>query len=204
MGVPIKCGSSYPSLPKILEALYVMVYGAAKVYSRPRGYHVRVRFTERMTSRTFSARLTTFYKRKSGYIPVRLTVEECDEDEAGLHHHYSIILDDRQDRRASLERLMSDLCAGGFLTDYKVICPASDAYGHHLQSLEEKDSYFEWMSYLAKVATKSVNGQVWSPCRAVSRALKEWRLAGKPDLRERLFEYRQIGEGQAVECFDFI
>ncbi|MGY2260839.1 hypothetical protein [Pseudomonas sp. SDO55104_S430] len=187
MGVPIKCDSSYPSLRKILEALYVLVYETTKMFSRPRGYHVRVRFTEKMTSRTFSARLATFYKRKSGYIPFRLTVEEYDGEGDGLHHHFCLILDDRQDRRASIERLMSDLFSGGFLENYKVICPDRDAYGHHIRTLEDKDSYFTWMTYLAKVATKADIGQVWSSCRATSRSLKEWKLAGKPDLRNQLF-----------------
>ena len=83
---------------------------------------------------------------------------------------------------------MAQFLAGGFLADYKVVCPDIDAYGHHLRTLEEKDSYFEWMTYLAKVTTKAENGQVWSPCRAVSRALKEWKLSDRPDLRKQLFD----------------
>lgn len=192
MEVPIKCDDGYPSLTRIIEALYVMVYEAAKIFSRPRGYHVRVRFTEKMTSRTFSARLTTFYKRKSGYTPIRLTVEEFDENDDGLHHHFCLILDDRKDRRASIERLMSDLYSGGFLDNYQVVCPDRDAYGHHIQTLEEKDSYFTWMTYLAKVATKADAGQVWSPCRAVSRVLKEWTTAGKPDLRKQYVQRDRV------------
>lgn len=188
MGVSVKCNTGFPSLIKIIEALYVMVYGCTKAYTRQRGYHVRLRFTEKMDSRKFSARLATFYKRKSDYIPLRLTVVECDEDEEGLHHHFAIILNDRLDRRSSLQRFMAQLLAGGFLADYKVVCPDIDAYGHHLRTLEEKDSYFEWMTYLAKVTTKAENGQVWSPCRAVSRALKEWKLSDRPDLRKQLFD----------------
>jgi hypothetical protein len=188
MEVPVKCNSEYPSLTKIIEALYVMVYGCTKAYSRQRGYHVRLRFTEKMDSRKFSARLAMFYKRKSDYRPLRFTVVECDEDEEGLHHHFAIILDDRLDRKSSLNRFMAKLMDGGFLSDYKVIGPDSDPYGHHLRTHEEKDSYFEWMTYLAKVATKADTGQVWSPCRVVSRALKEWKLAGKPDLRRQWFD----------------
>ncbi|HEX8541081.1 MAG TPA: hypothetical protein VF671_05190 [Pseudomonas sp.] len=138
MEVPVKCNSEYPSLTKIIEALYVMVYGCTNAYARQRGYHVRLRFTETMDSRKFSARLTTFFKRKSGYTPLRLTVVECDED--GLHYHFAIILNDRLDRRSSLERFMAQLFTGGFLVNYKVVCPDIDAFGHHLRTLEEKDS----------------------------------------------------------------
>ncbi|KAA0984816.1 hypothetical protein [Pseudomonas sp. ANT_J28] len=204
MGVPIKCDPAYPSLIKIIEALYVMVYGGVKVYPRPRGYHVRLRFTKRMTSRTFSARLSTFFQRKSGYVPLRLTVVECDEDDEGLHHHFAIILNDRLDRRSSLQHFMAQLLVGGFLANYQVICPHNDAFGHHLRTTEEKDSYFEWMTYLAKVATKADTGQVWSPCRVVSRALKEWRLAGKPDLRKQLFYQHPKDSIATIDVFDLM
>lgn len=183
MGVPVKCSSEYPSLKEIIEALYVMTYGCVKSHTRQRGYHVRIRFTEKMDSRKFSARLTTFFRRKSNYIPLRLTVAESDQDEKGLHYHFAIILNDRLDRKSSLNHLMAKLMDGGFLSDYKVIAPKSNPYGHHLQMLEDKDSFFEWMSYLAKVATKAEIGQVWSPCRCVSQAVKLWKTAGKPDLR---------------------
>lgn len=196
MGVPVKCGTDYPSLINIIEALYVMVYGCAEVYTRQRGYHVRLRFTKKMDSRTFSARLSTFFKRKSGYVPLRLTVVEFDKDEEGLHYHFAIILNDSVDRMSSLQRFMARLFAGGFLADYKVIRPDLDAYGHHLRTIEEKDGYFNWMSYLAKTATKPESGQVWSPCRAVSRLLKEWKLSGKPDLR---CQYFPSNSGQTIE-----
>ncbi|SEF00767.1 hypothetical protein SAMN04490194_6058 [Pseudomonas migulae] len=181
-----------------------MVYGCTKVYTRQRGYHVRLRFTEKMDSRKFSARLSTFFKRKSDYVPLRLTVVECDEDEDGLHHHFAIMLNDRLDRRPCLEHFMARLFAGGFLANYEVVCPNIDAYGHHLRTLEEKDSYFEWMTYLAKVATKAENGQVWSPCRAVSRALKEWKLAGRPDLRKQLFDQYTKDSVAVVDIFELM
>ncbi|NWB87427.1 hypothetical protein [Pseudomonas gingeri] len=204
MGVPIKCGVLYPSITKILEELYVMIYEGTKAYPRPRGYHVRLRFTKKMTSRTFSARLSTFFQRKSGYVPLRLTVVECDEDDEGLHHHFAIILNDRLDRRSSLQHFMARLLAGGFLANYQVVCPDIDAYGHHLRTIEEKDSYFEWMSYLAKVYTKPEHGQILSPCRAVSRALKEWKLAGKPDLRKQLLDQAMKDSVTTVDILEFM
>jgi len=204
MGLSVKCDTDYPSLIKILEALYVMVYGCTKVYARQRGHHVRLRFTEKMDSRKFSARISTFFKRKSGYVPLRLTVVECDEDEEGLHYHYAVILNDRLDRKSSLEHFMAQLLASGFLSNYQVICPDIDPYGHHLRALEERDSYFEWMSYLAKVATKADTGQVWSPCRVVSRALKEWKLAGKPDLRKQLFDQHPKDNIATVDIFELM
>lgn len=204
MGVPVRCDTDYPSFIKIIEALYVMVYGCTKVYTRQRGYHVRLRFTEKMDSRKFSARLSTFFKRKSDYVPLRLTVVECDEDKDGLHYHIAIILNDRLDRRSSLERFMARLFAGGFLANYEVVCPDIDAYGHHLRTIEEKDSYFTWMTYLAKTATKADTGQVWSPCRVVSRVLKEWRLAGKPDLRKQLFDQHPKDSIATVDVFELM
>lgn len=204
MGVPIKCGDSYPSITKILEALYVMIYEGTKAYPRPRGYHVRLRFTKKMTGRTFSARLSTFFQRKSGYVPLRLTVVECDEDDEGLHYHFAIILNDRLDRRSSLQHFMAQLLAGGFLANYQVVCPDIDAYGHHLRTIEEKDNYFEWMSYLAKVYTKPEHGQIFSPCRAVSRALKEWKLAGKPDLRKQLLDQQSKDSSSAIDIFELM
>lgn len=202
LGVSVKCDTDYPSLIQIIEALYVMVYGCTQVYARQRGYHVRLRFTDKMDSRKFSARLSTFYKRKSGYIPLRLTVVELDEDEESFHYHYAVILNDGLDRRSSIEHLMAKLLAGGFLTNYQVIRPDIDPYGHHLRTLEERDSYFEWMSYLAKVATKADSGQVWSPCRAISRSLKEWELAGKPDLRKQLFGQPSKDNSADVDIFE--
>lgn len=85
MEMSVKCSSEYPSLIKIIEALYVMVHGCTNAYARHRGYHVRLRFTETMDSREFSARLTIFSKRKSGYTALRLTVVECDEDDSAIN-----------------------------------------------------------------------------------------------------------------------
>lgn len=204
MGVPVKCDTSYPSITKILEALYLMVYECTNVYSRPRGYHVRVRFTEKMDSQKFSARISTFFKRKSGYIPLRLTVVEQDEDEEGVHYHYAVILNDRLDRKSSLQRLMNQLKDGGFLSDYKVIPPKIDPYGHHLRTLEERDSYFKWMSYLAKVETKAANRQVWSPGSVIGDAVKKWNLAGKPDLRKKLFDQAMKDSVTTVDILEFM
>lgn len=204
MGVPIKCGSDYPSLSKILEALYVMVYEGSKAFPRPRGYHLILRFTEKMNSSTFSARLSTFYERKSGYTPLRLKVVEHDKDEDGLHHHFAIVLNDRLDCKSSLQRFMAKLKKGGFLANYEVIAPKNDPYGHHLRNLEEKDSYFKWISYLAKVYSKPETGQIWSSCKALSRALKEWKLAGKPDLRKQLLDRHQVDTGSSVDASGFI
>lgn len=204
MGVSVKCRTDYPSLIQILEALYVMVYGCTKAYVKQRGYHVRLRFTEKMDSRKFSARLSTFYKRKSGYIPLRLTAVELDEDEEDLHYHYAVILNDQLDRKSSLQHFLGKLMAGGFLADYKVIAPKIDPYGHHLRSLEERDSFYNWMSYLAKVETKPATGQVLSSCRIITDALKEWKLAGKPDLRKQLFDQAPKERVETVDVFEIM
>lgn len=150
-----------------------------------------------MDSREFSARLTIFSKRKSGYTALRLTVVECDED--GQSYHFAIILNDRLDRRSTLERFMAQLFTGGVLVSYKVVCPDIDAFGHHLRTLEEKDSYFEWMTYLVKVVTKADTGQVWSSYRALANTLKGWRLAGMPDLREQLFCFDQADKNATAD-----
>ncbi|MGV8862408.1 MAG: hypothetical protein ACOH2O_12050 [Pseudomonas sp.] len=157
-----------------------------------------------MDSRKFSARFATFFTRKSGYIPLRLTAVEQDEDEEGLHYHYAVILNDKLDRKSSLQNLLGQLKARGFLSDYKVIAPKIDPYGHHLRTLAERDSYYNWMTYLAKVETKADTGQVWSPCRVVSRALEEWQLAGKPDLRKQLFVQPPKDNVTTVDVFELM
>ncbi|MDR7281497.1 hypothetical protein J2X84_000311 [Pseudomonas corrugata] len=157
-----------------------------------------------MDSRKFSARISTFFKRKSGYIPLRLTAVEQDENEEDLHYHYAVILNDQLDRKSSLQHFMGQLMAGGFLADYKVIAPKIDPYGHHLRSLEERDSFYNWMSYLAKVETKAATGQVWSSCRIVSDALKEWKLAGKPDLRKQLFDQAPKDSATTVDIWQLM
>lgn len=183
MGVPIKCNASYPVVTRILEALYVMVYKGSTLYSRVRGFHVRFRFTDRMDCRTFSARLSTYYRRKSAYTPMRITVAEYDDGEKSLHYHMAILLDDRKDTKASLQHFMARLFDSGFVKDYKVISPARDTKGYRLGGLSDLDGFFEWMTYLAKTATK-VNGvQSWAPCRALSVLIRHWVDNKQPDLR---------------------
>ncbi|MBK5354369.1 hypothetical protein JFU37_17905 [Pseudomonas sp. TH41] len=181
MGTSINCNLTRPTLENILEALYVLIYGVTETLKYPRGYHVRTRFTDQMTSSEYSAHINNFYKSKSKYSPQRMTIIE--NDDTGVHHHHAIILNDKLDRKSSLQYLHAKLKKNGKLNDYSIICPKHDSYGHSLTSTEDLDSYFEWMTYLAKTKSKPDRHQLWSGSRLLTSMLKDWRRNGKPDLR---------------------
>lgn len=181
MGTPIQCNKNHPSIRNILETLYVLVYGCARSFRHPRGYHVRTRLANEATPAQYSAHFNNFYKLKSGYIPLRVSVKELDD--SGFHFHHAVILKDKFDTKASLQALHAKMYKEGILQDYSIICPKSDKYGQHLETDQDFDSYFKWMSYLAKVWTKPEQGQILSGSRQVTTKLKRWKIIGKPDLR---------------------
>lgn len=107
MGTSINCNLTRPTLENILEALFVLIYGVTETLKYPRGYHVRTRFTDQMTSSEYSAHINNFYKSKSKYSPQRMTIIE--NDDTGVHHHHAIILNDKLDRKSSLQYLHAKL-----------------------------------------------------------------------------------------------
>ncbi len=181
MGAPIKCSAGYPTFENIIQALYILVYGAKDTLQHPRGYHVRTRLTHKMTCAEYSANFNNYYRKKSKYIPLKITVIETDE--TGVHHHHAVILNDKKDRKSSLHYIHAKLKQEGKLADYSIIGPDHDPYGHHLENLEDLDSFFKWMTYLAKVKSKPDRHQLWSGSRKVTSMLKQWLRSGKPDLR---------------------
>jgi hypothetical protein len=181
MGASIKGNARYPTVENILQALYVMVYGVVQTLHHPRGYHVRTRFSDKMTSSEYSAHINNFYKKKSKYTPLRVTVTE--NDETGVHHHHAFVLNDKKDKKSSLQHIHAKLKKEGKLVDYSVIAPDHDPYGHDLKRTEDLDSYFKWMTYLAKSTSKPNRHQLWSGSRQITTTLKEWRKQGKPNLR---------------------
>lgn len=183
MGASIKCNAEHPALENILQALYVLVYGAAHTLHNPRGYHVRTRFSDQMTSSEYSAHINNYYKKKSKYIPLRVTVTE--NDDTGVHHHHAFVLNDKKDRKYSLQHIHAKLKKDGKLLDYSIIAPEHDPYGHDLETADDLDSYFKWMTYLAKSRSKTDRHQQWSGSRLVTKTLKEWRAKGKPNLRRQ-------------------
>lgn len=176
----IKCDFKRPTHENILEALYVLTYSNPGNLKSPRGFHIRTRFTDSMTLSQYSAHINNFYKAKSGYCPTRITV--CENDETGVHHHHAIVIDDTKDRIYSLRHLHAKLKKLGKLADYSIIAPRHDRYGHSLATLSDKDSYFKWMTYLAKSRSKPDKHQMWSGSRALTSALANWRKGGKPRL----------------------
>jgi hypothetical protein len=181
MGASIKGNARYPTVENILQALYVMIYGVVQTLHYPRGYHVRTRFSDKMTSSEYSAHINNYYKKKSNYTPLRVTVTE--NDETGVHHHHAFVLNDKKDRKSSLQHIHAKLKKEGKLVDYSVIAPDHDPYGHDLKRVEDLDSYFKWMTYLAKSISKPNRHQLWSGSRQITTTLKEWRKQGKPNLR---------------------
>jgi hypothetical protein len=181
MGAQIKCNTEYPTLENILQALYVLVYGVAQNLRHSRGYHVRTRFSDQMTSSQYSARINNYYKDKSNYNPPRVTVIE--NDETGVHHHHAFVLNGKKDKKYSLQHIHAQLKKEGKLIDYSVIAPDHSPYGHKLECTDDLDGYFKWMTYLAKSRSKPDRRQLWSGSRPVTTTLKEWRAKGKPNLR---------------------
>lgn len=181
MNAPIKCNAAYPVFENILQPLYVLVYGVSHTLRHPKGYHVRTRFSDKMTSSEYSAHINNFYKKKSNYTPLRVTVTE--NDETGMHHHHAFVLNGNKDKKSSLQHIHAELKKKGKLADYSIIAPEHDPYGHDLKCIEDLDSYFKWMTYLAKVKSKPNRHQLWSGSRQITNMLKEWRKSGKPNLR---------------------
>lgn len=107
MNAPIKCNSGYPVFENVLQALYVLVYGVAHTLRYPRGYHVRTRFSDKMTSSEYSAHINNFYKSKSNYTPLRVTVTE--DDDTGTHQHHAFVLNDKKDKKSSLQHIHAKL-----------------------------------------------------------------------------------------------
>lgn len=185
MGKKINCKKNAPCLATILEALYILTYECSRAVQSPRGFHVRFRLSPHVKISTISARIATFYKRKSNYIPTRVLSTELDPQEDSRHHHMAIILNGKYDRISSLQHIMAELQSGGFIKDYKVIAPTIDKFGQDLMTESGRDRYFGWLSYIAKTATKNLKRQTWSSCRTVTEKLKNWRANGRPYLTSR-------------------
>lgn len=184
MGKKVKCDTALTSRLNILEALYVMTYRSTQCFKCPLGFHIRVRFTEHMDMRSFSARFTTHYRRNFGYNPLRVSVKEDDPDDEGLHYHIAIVIDGKINKKKSIQHFLAELKTGNFLHDYKVIPPTSNQHGQNLNSRDERDEYLEWMSYLAKTKTKKPHAQSISCCKKTQRDIADWKSKGKQDLSE--------------------
>jgi hypothetical protein len=137
-----------------------------------------------MKLNAFTARLTTYYVRKSGYRPLRVVVKENDPLDGGIHYHLALILDGKFDRKSSLQFFLSQLQQAGFLHDYKVVPPKCDNYGQHIRDCDDMDQYLRWVSYIAKTSTKVEKVQALSSCKVVQSDLKDWVGSGKPNLRQ--------------------
>lgn len=204
MGKKINCKKDSPCLAAILEALYILTYECSRTVQSPRGFHVRFRLSPHVKISTVSARIATFYKRKSKYIPIRVLSTELDPREDSRHHHMAIVLNGKYDRISSLQHIMAELQSGGFINDYKVIAPTIDRFGQDLMSESGRDGYFGWLSYIAKTATKNLESQTWSSCRTVTERLKNWRANGRPNLasRDGISISPPTPLGAILECFN--
>ncbi|WP_152442321.1 hypothetical protein [Pseudomonas putida] len=178
----IKCNSKLTCKTNILENLYVMIYHSSQNLKTPLGLHIRIRLTKRMTLKSFSARLTTFYKRKFGYIPLRVSVKEDDPRDDGIHYHISIIIDGKINTKKSIQHFLAELKSADFLSDYKVITPKNNPHGQLLASENGMDEYFKWMSYLSKTSTKNEGQQSTSCCKKVQSDVSTWKKGGKQPL----------------------
>lgn len=135
-----------------------------------------------MDSSSFSARLNTYYEREFGYKPHRVTVKEDDPTDDGIHYHAAMIIDGKLNTVLSINYFFAELQKKGFLVDYNVITPDSDPHGLQLNDELGRDQFFYWLSYIAKVRTKTLGKQCVSMCKAVQFDLQDWKKNGKGNL----------------------
>lgn len=183
---PIKCDNLYPTNRKILEFLYVLIFQVSQSLKRPCGYHVRIRFTERMTASEFSARLAVYYKRKSKHVPLKVCAAECDPGQTELHYHYAIILDQTHNKIGSLKYLIGNLQKSGHIHDYCIKSHDDAPLGLPLDSNDNQRKYMRWMSYIAKTSTKPDHHQTHSASQSIYKATRNWIKAGRPSLQPQL------------------
>lgn len=180
--VEINCDHNRPTNEKILALLYVMTYEVSQTLNRPCGFHIRVRFTGRMTASSFSARLAIYYQRKSSYKPLWVCTAETDPAQDELHYHYAIILDARHDSISSLWYLLGKLQKNGFIYDYHIKGHDDARLGLPLNNSENLAKYLYWLSYIGKTKTKPLGRQTYSASHSVNTATKKWITEGKPHL----------------------
>jgi len=179
-----------------------MTYLLSQDFKRPVGFHLRVRFSDGFTAADFSARLAVYFRRKSGYVPLRVSAFESDVGECGGHYHIALVIDGSCDRKYAVLHFLSDLKRRGYLNDYKLIHPAGQPHGVSLSEDDGKDQYFEWLSYIAKTATKPLRTQCVSSSQSVYKATAAWRRDRRPMLHNATtlssaagsFEIRESGE----------
>lgn len=194
MGTEINCNSNRPCTLRYIEDLYVLSNLSDTVFKKPLGFHLRIRLNEDVSMAKFSAMLSKHY-RKSGYNPLRYTVKETDD--TGVHYHIAIVIDGRKNKKSSISHILAKLQQAGYLHDYKVIAHNAHPFGHPLEHQIDKDSFFRWMSYLAKTKTKATGKQNSSPSKKLASLIKDWRAQGKPDLRIKV-------EGSATDLSTYM
>lgn len=144
-------------------------------FSRPDGYHLRVRLGHGVTISVFLDRLNKSYsrpgttrKKENTFTPLCLWTCENDPQHkdydpdgirfgSGLHYHVAIILDGRKATAKSLHTLRDQFVDEGLLLDMKV-CPTTQeqgkAYCKSLKDEKERSEYIYWLTYICKVRTK--------------------------------------------------
>lgn len=181
-GIKVNCNHNRPTNEKILALLYVMTYEVSQTLNRPCGFHVRVRFTSRMTASSFSSRITTYYQRKSSYKPLWVCAAETDPGQTDLHYHYALVLDARHDSISSLFYHLGKLQQNGFIYDYHIKGHNDARWGLTLNNPVNLAKYLYWLSYIGKTSTKPLDRQTYSASHSVNAATKKWLEDGKPHL----------------------
>lgn len=178
-GKKINCSETRPSKEKQIEELYVLSNVSDTVFKQPLGFHLRVRLSDNTSMALFSALLTKHFS-KQGYLPLRYTVKE--KDKTGFHYHIAIVIEGKKNKKTVISNLLAKLKRAGKLNDYDLISPTAYPFGHPLQRQEDKDAFFEWVSYLAKTRTKIEGVQSSSPSKELATLIRKWKSEGKPDL----------------------
>lgn len=181
-GLKINCNKKKPTNQKILESLYVMTFTSANELKRPIGCHIRTRLSKKMSATEFSSRLSTYFRRKSGYLPLRISVLENDPLQGGQHYHHALIIDNKHDTYLSIHYFLADLRKRGFLHDYSIQKHKDAPHGLNLTEDYNKEKFFYWLSYIAKTRTKKENSQIYSASRKISKDVRSWRESKSPKL----------------------
>lgn len=163
MGYNINCSDNKPCYLGILNAIFERIQLARETYSRPIGFHVRIRLKDGISPREITDRLNKHYTlpskhrlRQNTFKPIWVRALENDPDDDGYHYHFALILDGRKSTRGSVHNLMAKLVEDGFINDYIIIPPDNPAYKGAIPLKGEAGmaEYFYWLSYIAKSRTK--------------------------------------------------
>lgn len=178
MGYEINCSDTKPCYLGILNAIFERIQLAKESYSKPVGFHLRLRLEEGVSPRDVTDRLNKLYclpskhrRTQNTFKPIWVRTLEHDPDDDGYHYHFAIILDSRKATMGSLHHFVAKMKKKGFIASHKLVTPYNPRFkrGVPLWTEEGVQEYFYWLSYIAKSRTKEFIPETFRASR-LSRA----------------------------------